>query len=151
MEKIKKYKRLFDQINKLTIECDNPISRMATIIAVLYHKMDSFYWVGYYLLNKGELQVGPYQGTLACLELKQNKGVCWHAINTNQTVIVPNVHLFEGHIACDTKSNSEIVIPLLNTNKEIIGVLDIDSKNLNNFDVIDAQNLEKINNLISHS
>ena len=92
--------------------------------------------------------VSTYQGPVACLELAKNKGVCWKSILSEQTIIVPDVHQFEGHIACDTRSKSEIVVPFHNLTGEIIGVLDVDSENLNSFDETDAEWLEKIIDLI---
>jgi GAF domain-containing protein len=143
-----RYSRLYNQLETLMLKCDNPLSRMSTIAAVLHHKMDYFFWTGFYLLNNGKLQVGPYQGPVACQELAKNKGVCWAGINQSKAIVVPDVHLFADHIACDSRSKSEIVIPLKNANNEIIGVLDIDSKELNSFDDIDAQYLGKIIGLI---
>jgi GAF domain-containing protein len=121
---------------------------MATAVAVLHHKMEYFFWTGFYLLQDGKLLVGPYQGPVACQELAKDKGVCWAGIHQNQTIVVPDVHQFPGHIACDSRSNSEIVVPLRNSKKEIIGVLDVDSKDLGSFDEIDAKWLEKIVELI---
>lgn len=151
MDKNKKagrYSRIYSQLEELVKKSDNPISHMATVIAVLHHKMDYFFWTGVYLLQDGKLLVGPYQGPVACQELAQNKGVCWAGINQNKTMVVEDVHLFPDHIACDSRSNSEIVVPLRNNNGEIIGVLDIDSKDLNSFDEVDAEWLEKIVGLI---
>jgi GAF domain-containing protein len=99
-------------------------------------------------MHKDELLVGPYQGSLACQKLKKDTGVCWAGVNQRKTIVVPDVHDFPGHIACDSRSNSEIVIPVFDKNNKIIGVLDIDSKNFNQFDEIDAVWLEKIAGLI---
>ncbi len=121
---------------------------MATVNAILYHKMDGFFWVGFYLLKEGRLLVGPYQGPVACLELPENTGVCWAGINQGNPIVVPDVHAFPGHIACDSRSRSEIVIPLRNKDNNIIGVLDIDSNLQNNFDAIDAEQLEIIVSLL---
>lgn len=117
---------------------------MATINAVLYHKMQDFFWIGFYLLQDGKLQVGPYQGSLACINLAKDTGVCWAAINSQKTMLVADVEAFPGHIACDSRSKSEVVVPLKNKSGEIIGVLDVDSKDLNSFDETDALWLEKI-------
>jgi GAF domain-containing protein len=144
IQKEGRYKRIFDQLEDLLKDKSNPIARMATIVAVLHHKMDYFFWTGFYLLDDGELIVGPYQGSLACIKLKKNTGVCWAGINGGKTVIVPDVHRFPGHIACDSRSNSEIVVPLKDESGKIIGVLDVDSKELNSFDEVDAKWLEKI-------
>jgi GAF domain-containing protein len=146
--KAARYLRIINQLKNLLQKTDFLYARMATINALLYHKMDNFFWVGFYLLVNDELTVGPYQGPLACQVLKKNTGVCWVAINEGKTVIVPDVAQFPGHIACDSRSKSEIVIPLRNVNNEIIGCLDIDSNKLFTFDEIDAIYLEKIAKLL---
>ena len=117
MDKLKKagrYGRIFDQLQELLKEQPNLTARMATVAAVLHNKMDYFFWTGFYLLDGGELIVGPYQGSLACIRLKKDTGVCWAGINRGETVVVQDVHQFPGHIACDSRSNSEIVVPLRN-------------------------------------
>jgi L-methionine (R)-S-oxide reductase len=139
-----RYKRLHAQLEGLLKDKPNPIARMATIVAVLHHKMPYFFWSGFYLLDNDELIVGPYQGSLACIKLKKNTGVCWAGINLGETVVVEDVHEFPGHIACDSRSNSEIVVPLRDKKGKIIGVLDVDSKELGSFDEVDAEWLEKI-------
>ena len=121
---------------------------MATIIAVLHHKMDYFFWTGFYLLEDGEMVVNSYQGPVACQILEKDKGVCWAAFNKNETVVVDDVHSFPNHIACDSRSKSEIVVPFKNREGKIIGVLDVDSSQKNSFSEIDAQWLEKILELI---
>jgi L-methionine (R)-S-oxide reductase len=143
-QKAGRYQRIYSQMQDLLKDRPNAIARMATITAVLHYKMNYFFWTGFYLLDEGELIVGPYQGSLACIKLKKNTGVCWAAINQEKTVIVPDVHQFPGHIACDSRSNSEIVVPLKDKAGKIIGVLDVDSKELNSFDEVDAIWLEKI-------
>ena len=151
MEKNKKegrYSRIYNQLSELVIKSNSPSARMATIIAVLYHKMDAFFWTGFYLIENGEMTVSMYQGPVACQVLEKNKGVCWAAFNKKETVVVEDVHQFPGHIACDSRSNSEIVVPLKNAGGEIIGVLDVDSKDKAVFDDTDAQWLEKILKLI---
>lgn len=151
MEQSKKsgrYERLYQQIKDLLVKSNNPISAMATISAVLHHKMDGFFWTGFYLLQDDKLQVGPYQGSLACINLAKDTGVCWAGINRRETVIVPDVHAFPGHIACDGRSQSEIVVPLFNIQGEITGVLDVDSDSLATFDETDAYWLEKIVELV---
>ena len=145
-----RYLRLFEQIRELMVKSTDPDARMATIVAVLHHKMEYFFWTGFYFLKSGELTVKTYQGPLACQVLKKHSGVCWAAIDQKITIVVPDVHLFPGHIACDSRSRSEIVVPLKNPAGEIIGVLDVDSELLNSFDSIDAGWLEKIVNLIYH-
>ena len=147
-QKTKKYARLYAQLEGLIQRCFNPLARMATVNAVLYHKMDTFSWVGFYLLTEGELIVGPYQGFLACQVLQKNRGVCWTGINKRETIVVPDVRQFTGHIACDSNARSEIVIPIWNRDGEVTGVMDIDSHHTNNFDGIDSRELEKISKLI---
>jgi len=146
--RVSRYERIFHQIEGLIKDYPWPVARMATIAAVLHHKFDYYFWTGFYLLTEGELIVGPYQGPVACIILKKDSGVCWAGINQGKTIIVPDVHQFPGHIACDSRSNSEIVIPLKNKSGIIIGVMDVDSKDLDAFNEIDALWLEKITGLI---
>lgn len=144
-KKQKRYQRLYKQIQDLIVKSsNNPLSNMATMNAVLYHKMETFFWCGFYLYQDGKLQVGPYQGSLACINLAKGTGVCQAALKQQKTLIVPDVEAFPGHIACDSRSKSEIVIPVRNRNNKLIGVLDVDSKEYNSFDKVDATELEKI-------
>jgi L-methionine (R)-S-oxide reductase len=144
VKKIRKYQRISEQIKSLFKATDDPIARMATISAILYHKMPDFSWVGFYLLKRGRLIVGPYQGPLACQELQKDRGVCWAAVKKKSAIIVPDVNKFPDHIACSEKTKSEIVIPVKNLNNRITGVLDIDSELYDNFDETDAVELAKI-------
>jgi L-methionine (R)-S-oxide reductase len=148
-QKAGRYQRIYDQLEGLLTKPGNTLSKMATVVAVLHHKIEYFFWTGFYLLDNGELIAGPYQGPVACQLLEKDKGVCWAAINREESVVVPNVHEFPGHIACDSRSNSEIVIPLKNHAGKIIGVLDVDSKDLNSFDETDRVGLEKILTLLT--
>lgn len=143
-----RYQRIYEQLQGLLAKPGNSLSRMATVAAVLSNKMDYFFWTGFYLLDNGELMAGPYQGPVACQLLAKDSGVCWAGINQEESIIVPDVHKFPGHIACDGRSNSEIVIPVRNAEDQIIGVLDVDSKDFNAFDEIDKLWLEKIVSLI---
>ncbi len=143
-----RYQRIYDQLTLLVKKSNDQQARMATIVAVLHHKMEYFFWTGFYLLKDGELTVNIYQGPVACQILEKNKGVCWAGINTKEAIIVEDVHSFPGHIACDSRSQSEIVIPFRNKEGDIIGVLDVDSKEKNSFDKTDAEWLEKILNLV---
>lgn len=147
MKKDKKqarYQRLLEQLEELVAKPGTKLSRMASLCALLSHKMDYFFWTGFYLLQNNGLYVGPYQGPLACQQLEKDKGVCWAAIRQQQTLIVPDVDAFPGHIACDSRSRSEIVVPLRNDLGHIVGVLDVDSTELDAFDEIDAEYLEKM-------
>jgi L-methionine (R)-S-oxide reductase len=153
MEQQKKqarYQRLYDQLGTLIFKSDDPDARMATIVAVLHHKMDYFFWTGFYFLRSGELTVKTYQGPLACQVLEKHAGVCWAAIDQVKTIVVEDVHQFPGHIACDSRSRSEIAVPVRNPEGLICGVLDVDSEALNSFDATDAEWLEKIVNMIYH-
>ncbi len=151
MEEKKKdgrYSRIYEQLAKLVVKSENQQARMATITALLHHKMNYFFWTGYYLIVDGEMVVNSYQGPVACQILEKGKGVCWNAFNNKKTVIVKDVNTFPNHIACDSRSNSEIVVPLKNREGKIIGVLDVDSSQKNSFSETDAFWLEKILMLI---
>ena len=112
LKKKERYARILEQLGGLLLKTTDPDARMATIVALLHHKMDYFFWTGFYFLKDGELTVRNYQGPLACQVLETNKGVCWAGINSGKTVVVPDVHQFPDHIACDSRSNSEIVVPV---------------------------------------
>ena len=148
MNKDKLYKRIYLQLYDLLRQTVDIDARMATISAVLHHKLGKTLWTGFYSLKDGELIVKTYQGPLACQVLKKNTGVCWTAVNKQKTIIVSDVHKFEGHIACDPRSKSEIVVPVRDKNGTIIGVLDIDGKVLDRFDNTDATELERITGLL---
>jgi len=142
--KRERYRRLTSQLAELLAKTGDPTARMATIAAVLHAKMRGFSWTGFYLLRDGELTVGPYQGPLACLVLAAHTGVCWAGIDRGETVIVEDVHAFPGHIACDPRSRSEIVVPLLDRDGAVVGVLDVDSGHPGHFDGVDRDGLEPI-------
>ncbi len=148
-KKEKRYQRMHKQIRDLIIKSsNNPLSNMATINAVLYHKMEYFFWCGFYLLQEDKLQVGLYQGALACINLPAGTGICHAAISRRKTLVVPDVETFPGHIACDSRAKSEIVVPLYDKAGNIMGVLDVDSKSQDSFDETDAAGLEKILKLV---
>lgn len=146
--KQKKYKRLTTQLSQLLKDSPDSIAQMSTINAVLYHKMQDYFWVGFYFVRGNELIVGPYQGPVACQRLKKPQGVCWTSVITRNPVVVADVEEFPGHIACDSRTKSEIVIPIKNSTGEVIAVLDIDSDKLNHFDNDDKQGLQNIISLI---
>jgi len=143
-----RYERLHTQLQKLTAETGDVTARLSTVAALLHHKMPHFFWTGFYLLRNGELVVGPYQGSLACLVLTKNRGVCWAGVNQGQTIVVPDVHQFPGHIACDSRSRSEIVVPLKDRSGRAWGVLDVDSTRPAAFSETDRMGLEKIVSLL---
>ncbi|MCB2196146.1 MAG: GAF domain-containing protein [Bacteroidetes bacterium] len=143
-----RYERIYTQLKELLVKTDDPFARMSSIIAVLHHKMDYFFWTGYYFLKDGKLIVGQYQGPVACQELAKDTGVCWAGINEKKAIVVPDVEKFPGHIACDSRSKSEIVIPVKDNQGNIIGVLDVDSNEYNQFNEVDEEYLTEILNLI---
>jgi len=147
-KKLNRYIRVRDQLSILLERTDDRLARMASVIALLHHKMDDFFWTGFYFLRENRLIVGPYQGPVACQELEQGRGVCWASVNQNKTIIIENVHEYPGHIACDARSNSEIVVPVRDEYGRIVAVLDVDSDRYSNFDDIDASELEKIVEMI---
>ena len=148
IKKVQRYQRIYGQLLELLTQTKNITARMSTINAILHHKMDSFFWTGFYILSDGELTAGSYQGPVACQVLEKGKGVCWACIDSGEPVIVKNVRDFPGHIACDNRSVSEICIPLRNRENRIVGVLDIDSRKEGQFDETDAEFLQKITELV---
>ena len=139
-----RYERIREQLAVELVRCDDRLARMATTVALLHHRQPHFFWTGFYRLVDGRLVVGPYQGTLACQVIEVGTGVCGAAFARNETIVVPDVHQFPEHIACDARSRSEIVVPLRNDAGEAIGVLDVDSTELGAFDEVDAEWLERI-------
>ncbi|MBO7742740.1 GAF domain-containing protein [Paenibacillus sp. MWE-103] len=126
------------------------IANLSNASALLNQFLDRINWVGFYLYRDGELVLGPFQGLPACVRIQLNRGVCGKAASERQTVLVPNVHEFPGHIACDAASQSEIVVPIVK-NGELLGVLDIDSPELERFDETDRAGLERfVEELLRH-
>ena len=145
--KEEKYESLIPQIEGLIFGESNLIANLANIAAALKEGM-GFFWVGFYLVDSvDELVLGPFQGPVACTRIKKGKGVCGSSWDQKKTLIVPNVDEFPGHIACASASKSEIVIPLKKAN-QIIGVLDVDSDQLNDFDEIDQKYLQMVLDLL---
>ena len=136
------YKLLAAQIKALAEDEPNFIPVMSNASALLYDNMEDLNWAGFYLMNKGSLMLGPFQGKVACIRIEVGKGVCGTAVAEDATQLVKNVHEFQGHIACDSASNSEIVVPI-HKNGEVVAVLDIDSPSLNRFDETDKEGLEQ--------
>jgi GAF domain-containing protein len=110
-----------------------------------------FFWVGFYMVKNEELILGPFQGPVACTRIEKNKGVCGRAWSDKKSILVENVHEFPGHISCNEKSKSELVVPVFNQSDEVVMVLDVDHDELNYFDFEDVKYLEKIGRLISKS
>jgi GAF domain-containing protein len=136
------YKELLPQIKSVIGAESDVIANMANICAIIKEGL-KYFWVGFYIVKGEELVLGPFQGPLACTRIKFGKGVCGTAWKSMKSITVANVDEFPGHIACSSLSKSEIVIPIIR-NKIVVGVLDIDSLDLNSFDDIDRKNLEEI-------
>ncbi|MBA2379834.1 MAG: GAF domain-containing protein [Blastocatellia bacterium] len=137
------YNEIVPQIESLISGETDLIANLANVAAVLKEAF-GFFWVGFYLAKGGQLVLGPFQGPLACTRINFGEGVCGYAYEKGETVIVPDVDKFPGHIACSSLSRSEIVVPLLDSEGGIAGVLDVDSDRLNDFSETDACGLEKI-------
>jgi L-methionine (R)-S-oxide reductase len=120
------------------------VALMATINSVLANRFEAFFWTGFYRVCGGHLVVGPYIGTVGCLQIEFGRGVCGTAAQRRETMVVPDVSAFPGHIACDPNSKSEIVVPVFGAEGELIAVLDVDSDRLNAFDEEDRAGLERI-------
>ena len=138
-----KYRCLLPQIQSLLSGENDWIANMATVSAALKQTFD-FFWVGFYRVKEGELRLGPFQGPIACSRIPWGKGVCGTAWKEGQTIVVPDVEDFPGHIACNSASKSEIVVPVFNHQQEVLAVLDIDSETLNDFGDTDVLFLEEI-------
>jgi GAF domain-containing protein len=146
-DKTARYAELAVQIAAVLEGEPDRIARMATVAAMLAQAFEHFFWTGFYLVDidrPDELVVGPYQGTLGCLRIGFGRGVCGAAATSRRTQIVEDVHAFPGHIACDSRSLSEIVVPVLNGFGRLIAVLDVDATELAAFDKVDAYGLERI-------
>ena len=142
-----KYKQLLSQLTSLTNDESDLIANLANITSALKEAFN-WLWVGFYLVKYDNLVLGPFQGPVACTRIKLGNGVCGTCWLKRKTIIVEDVSKFEGHIACSSLSKSEIVIPLINTNNEFIGVLDVDSDKLDDFDQLDSKYLTQIVKLI---
>ncbi|MBR4427851.1 MAG: GAF domain-containing protein [Clostridia bacterium] len=137
------YRLITEQMLALAEESNDPIPVMANVSALLYHAMENVNWAGFYLVKGGALILGPFQGRPACVKIARGRGVCGTAWVTDAAQLVPDVHAFPGHIACDSASRSEIVVPI-HVGGEVIGVLDIDSPVPARFDESDALGLTKL-------
>lgn len=148
--KQEKYLELLPQLEALIGNETNQTANMGNICAALKYGM-GFFWVGFYLVNNGQLVLGPFQGPVACTRINKGKGVCGTAWEKKETIVVPDVELFPGHIACSSLSKSEIVVPLLDNEGEVFAVLDVDSDRLNDVDATDSAFLLRITQLIGNT
>ena len=145
--KAERYAALADEVAAVLEGERNFTARLATVAAMLAQAFEHYFWAGFYLVDPAvadELVVGPYQGTLGCLRIAFGRGVCGTVAAEHRTVIVPDVEAFPGHIACDSRSRSEIVVPVFGPGGALIGVFDVDATELAAFDEIDAAGLERI-------
>ncbi|MCF8508223.1 MAG: GAF domain-containing protein [Hyphomonadaceae bacterium] len=147
-DKATAYGELVAEVSGVVAGETSRTARYATTISLLKAAFgERFFWCGFYEVDPGkdrELVVGPYQGTLGCLRIPFDKGVCGACASTRETIIVPDVHAFPGHIACDGRSNSEIVVPVFDPSGSLVAVLDVDSTDLGAFDEVDARGLEAV-------
>ncbi len=145
---MKTYDEMYDELVPLVNGVPHTVANLANISAYLYHSMERVSWVGFYLTEGDELVLGPFQGKPACIEISMGRGVCGAAAERRETVVVPDVHAFPGHIACDSASRSEIVVPLVADGGRVLGVLDIDSTEYSRFGECDRIGLERICTLV---
>ena len=146
MSKTEKYQELYKQLQSLLSGEDDQIANMANMSAII-HETFGFWWTGFYIVKGDQLVLGPFQGPIACTRIPYGKGVCGTSWQRQETIVVPDVEEFPGHIACSSLSRSEIVVPIFRNNS-VYAVLDIDSKELATFDNIDKEWLEKIVELL---
>ena len=143
MDKNATYQLLAKQVESLIEGENNPVGQLANAVAILHETM-GWWWTGFYMVKDDMLQLGVFQGPVACYNIKKGRGVCGTAWQEDRTLVVPDVEQFPGHIACSSESRSEIVVPMHDEGGEVIGVLDIDSRELATFDDVDARWLEEI-------
>lgn len=148
--KIKQYELITAQVQALISGETDIIANMANVAAVLFNNLHQVNWAGFYLFKQDQLVLGPFQGQPACIRIPMGKGVCGTAAQSRKTLVVEDVHEFEGHIACDAASNSEIVVPII-VNDMLVGVLDIDSPVTQRFDADDQRGVEAIVNHLQES
>ena len=147
-EKATTYEQLIPQVESLIKDVDNHVGALANVSALLHSSFLHYFWCGFYIVKGERLELGPFQGDVACYTIKKGHGVCGKAWEERQTIVVPNVLQFPGHIACSSKSRSEIVVPVFK-GEEVIAIIDVDSKGYSAFDDIDKDGLEKIAKIIS--
>jgi GAF domain-containing protein len=142
------FRELVSQISALIQEETDAVANMANTAALIFHSVPRLNWVGFYLLKGGELVLGPFQGRVACVRIALGRGVVGTAAEKRITIRVADVNEFPGHIACDTASRSEIVVPLVSEDSHLLGVLDVDSPELDRFDADDEEGFRAIGKII---
>ena len=139
------YREAYAELDSVLAGMDDPITAMSTCACLLHQRLEAASWTGFYrVVAPGLLRIGPYQGPLGCLEIPFDRGVCGAAARERRAQVVPDVHQFPGHIACDETARSEIVIPVYDPRGELVAVLDIDSRQPASFDEIDREGLERV-------
>ena len=141
------YNKIIPQIDSLVSGESDVVANLANIAAVL-KEVFGFFWVGFYLVKGNELVLGPFQGQLACTRIKFTEGVCGHCYSTRETVVVPDVDKFPGHIACNSAARSEIVVPIFSGKSKVAAVLDVDSDKLNDFGDVDRDSLGTVARIV---
>lgn len=141
------YDEVVPQIEALVSGETDAVANLANITAALKEAF-GFFWIGFYLRKEGQLVLSAFQGPVACTRIDFDKGVCGHCYSTRETVIVPDVDAFPGHIACSSASKSEVVVPVFDRSGEIVGVLDVDSDRLDDFSEVDARGLERVAEIV---
>lgn len=150
MDKATKYKELIARLEPLIEGETNAVSVMANTSALLAEVMgERFFWTGFYTVEGDRLELGPFQGTVACYRIKHGRGVCGTSWAQGKTLVVPDVEEFPGHIACSSLSRSEVVVPVKDANGTVRSVIDIDSRELSAFDDVDAQYLEQVAQVVA--
>jgi GAF domain-containing protein len=147
-DKAQLYEAVLEETSRLIEGVDDLVANLANVAALLKQRL-GFFWVGFYFVKGERLVLGPFQGTPACVYLPKPRGVCWAAVLRGETVVVPDVHQFPGHIACDPGSRSEIVVPIRDRGGNIRAVLDVDSDQLSAFDEADVRGLESVAKLLT--
>ena len=143
------YEKLCEELEALVSGVPHLTADLANASALIWERLDDINWAGFYLCENGKLVLGPFQGKPACVRIPVGKGVCGTAVKENRSILVPDVHQFPGHIACDAESRSELVVPLRASEDLILGVLDIDSPIPNRFDEIDRLGIEAIAEILT--
>ncbi|MFC2760639.1 GAF domain-containing protein [Hallella multisaccharivorax] len=148
IQKKQLYAEVIPQVKSMIDGIDNQAGALANVTALLHDTLPYFFWVGFYIVRNGQLDLGPFQGPVACYTINKGKGVCGTAWEKAETIVVPDVEQFPGHIACSSKSQSEIVVPI-KKNDEVVAVLDVDSTELNTFSEEDKEGLEKVAGIVN--